>query len=111
MASAFRKNVFYTIYRRSLVQQRTFSSDRNVFSRCLKHSKVVIASLSTASFICLSAFYAKRNGIQVLHAGGEVCSKYYRSNDLTKAELHFEDNIYALNICLLQVLHYLSAIT
>lgn len=88
MASAFRKNVFYTIYRRSLVQQRTFSSDRNVFSRCLKHSKVVIASLSTASFICLSAFYAKRNGIQVLHAGGEEDSEKKKTSP-TYREMRF----------------------
>ncbi|XP_052673023.1 calcium uptake protein 2, mitochondrial-like isoform X4 [Crassostrea angulata] len=88
MASAFRKNVFYTIYRRSLIQQRTFSSDRNVFSRCLKHSKVVIAGLSTASFICLSAIYAKRNGIQVLHAGGEEDSEKKKTSP-TYREMRF----------------------
>nr|XP_034302752.1 calcium uptake protein 3, mitochondrial isoform X4 [Crassostrea gigas] len=88
MASAFRKNVFYTIYRRSLIQQRTFSSDRNVFSRCLKHSKVVIAGLSTASFICLSAVYAKRNGIQVLHAGGEEDSEKKKTSP-TYREMRF----------------------
>lgn len=76
MAAISCRRTFLLYCKRNFEQKRTFSN-RSILTRCLKNNKVAVAGFSTACFLSLSAYYAKRSGIlQVLHASGEVCYSY-----------------------------------
>nr|XP_022326381.1 calcium uptake protein 3, mitochondrial-like isoform X4 [Crassostrea virginica] len=71
MAAISCRRTFLLYCKRNFEQKRTFSN-RSILTRCLKNNKVAVAGFSTACFLSLSAYYAKRSGIlQVLHASGE----------------------------------------